>query len=291
MQSDIFTPAWLDPHQPPDAQGRFSPDAPYYVATETRTGADGYFWDGLRRGQEAHPFAVLQITLRGAGVYEAGGVAEAIGPGRAFMAVVPGAHRYFLPADAAAPWEFLYLLIRHPYIVRRIAERQQATASAAVLDLDRDRGRFLARVAPLYRGDGDPFAREEALFALLTAYERHVCEAAAPPSTPTRDRLLADAGAFVREHLHSPSDVAHLAARAGMSRSRYSHYFKAETGDTPAAVMARVRLEEVARRLVQTDATLAHIAAATGFADANHLCKAFRRHFHLSPGTFRRQMR
>jgi transcriptional regulator GlxA family with amidase domain len=55
--------------------------------------------------------------------------------------------------------------------------------------------------------------------------------------------------------------------------------------------MAQVRLEEVARQLVQTDATLATVASETGFADANHLCKAFRRHYHLSPGTFRKQMR
>ena len=55
--------------------------------------------------------------------------------------------------------------------------------------------------------------------------------------------------------------------------------------------MTQVRLEEVACRLAQTDVTLAALASETGFADANHLCKVFRRYYHLSPGAFRKQMR
>jgi transcriptional regulator GlxA family with amidase domain len=51
-----------------------------------------------------------------------------------------------------------------------------------------------------------------------------------------------------------------------------------------------VRLQEVSRRLVHSKEKLEAIARATGFADANHLCKVFRRHRHLSPGEFRRQM-
>jgi transcriptional regulator GlxA family with amidase domain len=55
--------------------------------------------------------------------------------------------------------------------------------------------------------------------------------------------------------------------------------------------MVRVRLEEAARRLAQSGDTLSAVAAATGFADANHLCKVFRRHYGLSPGAYRGQLR
>lgn len=65
---------------------------------------------------------------------------------------------------------------------------------------------------------------------------------------------------------------------------------QAATGHTPAACVLELRLSEARRRPRETSAPLKDIAAATGFADANHLCKAFRRHFHLSPGAYRSQL-
>jgi transcriptional regulator GlxA family with amidase domain len=47
----------------------------------------------------------------------------------------------------------------------------------------------------------------------------------------------------------------------------------------------------VTRLLAGTDEKLETIARQTGFADANHLCKVFRRHLQVSPGEYRKQMR
>jgi len=62
--------------------------------------------------------------------------------------------------------------------------------------------------------------------------------------------------------------------------------FKAKTGISPAAFVTEVRLKE-ALKLLRTPAKLEDVAAQTGFADANHFCKVFRRHFHTSPGAYR----
>ena len=59
----------------------------------------------------------------------------------------------------------------------------------------------------------------------------------------------------------------------------------------PAAYILEVRLAEVRRLLRETSLPLKDIAGQTGFADANHLCKAFRRQFHMSPGGYRQQVR
>ncbi|RYG86719.1 MAG: AraC family transcriptional regulator, partial [Alphaproteobacteria bacterium] len=106
-----------------------------------------------------------------------------------------------------------------------------------------------------------------------------------------REQLLAETRRYVENHLTAPIGVPDLAKAKNMERSRYSHYFRAVTGETPARFMTQVRLEAAARRLAETDATLDTIAAETGFADANHLCKVFRRHYHLSPGIYRKQLR
>ena len=120
-------------------------------------------------------------------------------------------------------------------------------------------------------------------------YERH--EYGRHYAPPLRERLLADVRREVVGSLGRPPDVARLARTRGMSRSHFSHHFKATTRQTPAQFVMQVRLEEVARRLLMSPAFLEEIVLGTGFANANHPCKVFRRHYHLSPGAFRRQMR
>jgi len=70
----------------------------------------------------------------------------------------------------------------------------------------------------------------------------------------------------------------------------YSHRFGRATGLSPAVFIQSVRLNEVRRLLRDSAEPLKAIAEETGFADANHLCKAFRRDCHMSPGVYRRQM-
>jgi transcriptional regulator GlxA family with amidase domain len=87
--------------------------------------------------------------------------------------------------------------------------------------------------------------------------------------------------------LSQPPSAAELADMNQLDRTTFSRKFKARTGLSPAAFVTEVRLEE-ALKLLRTDAKLEEVAASTGFADANHFCKVFRRHFHSSPGSYRR---
>ncbi|HEX8833485.1 MAG TPA: helix-turn-helix transcriptional regulator, partial [Abditibacteriaceae bacterium] len=147
---------------------------------------------------------------------------------------------------------------------------------------------LITRALSLYEGIRlmsfrDRFASEQAMIEFLLEYER------ACYSSPQSDALMEDVRRRVLRH--AGLGVEELADERGMSRSNYSHYFKATTGVSPALFMRQVRLEESARRLLQTDQKLEHIARETGFANANHFCKAFRQRYHLRPGEFRRQLR
>lgn len=95
--------------------------------------------------------------------------------------------------------------------------------------------------------------------------------------------------AQVLEGLDHPLSVTELAGRAGVSRTHYSHHFKAVTGMTPARAVVGVRVGEAARLLAGTDRKLSAVARATGFADAKHLSRAFRRPYGVPPAEFRRQ--
>lgn len=258
---------------------------------EVHTAGAAYHWDGLRRRVDpSHPYVVFQYTLAGWGIYEENGVAQRLLPGGAFAALVPSAHVYRLPPDSPG-WTFFWVMFNHPYVIARIAQIKAKAGAVTAMAAD---GLAVARLVRLFEGvcQGgfrDEWAQEQALFEFLWEYERHEHTRLYAPSS--RELLLANVRQEVMAGLDSTPDVAHLARSRGMSRSHFSHHFRAVTGVPPAQFITQVRLEEVVCRLLETDHTLEAIAAATGFADANHLCKVFRRHYHLSPGAFRRQMK
>ncbi len=256
---------------------------------EERPAGTAYHWDGLRRHMASRPYVIFQYTLAGWGVYEENGESHRLTPGGTFAAQVPSAHVYRLPPESPG-WTFFWLMFNHPHVVARL--EQVKSAGSAVSEMDPE-GLVAARLVRLFEGAclggfRDEWAQEQALFEFLWEYERH--EHGRRYALPARERLLEDVRREVMGTLDNAPDVAHLARSRGMSRSHFSHHFRAVTGLPPAQFVAQVRLEQVAQRLLATDHTLAVIAAATGFADANHLCKVFRRHYHLSPGAFRRQM-
>lgn len=274
------------------------PDAHFASGLERREPGEGYYWDGLRRRVDPkHPILLVQITLFGQG-YWAGpdGVPVPLPAGWGFFGVIPSTHRYYLPADAAGEWGFFWVMIRHPYVITRLAAR--LTETGTVWDFAGEEHtqavrESAARLALLGENIRDPFDAEAALFDFLFCVERaaRAKRHGGAETSATRDQLLLETRRFVESHLAAPIGVPDLAKAKNMERSRYSHYFRSVTGETPARFMTQVRLEAAARHLAESDDTLDTIAAQTGFADANHLCKVFRRHYHLSPGTYRKQLR
>lgn len=272
------------------------PDAAYHAGMETRRPGDSYDFDGMRRGADPkHPRLLVQITLTGAGYYAGSDrVWVPVVEGAGFFAVLPSAHRYALPATAPAAWTFFFVIIRHPYIVTRLAARLAETG--AVWDFGADAVRVresAARLAVISETVRDALDLEAALFAFLLDVERaaRARRHGGAETVARRDRLLTETRSFVEHHLTAPIGVPDLARAHGMERSRYSHHFRTVTGETPARFMTQVRLEVAARQLAETDAPLEQIATETGFADANHLCKVFRRLYHISPGAYRKQLR
>jgi transcriptional regulator GlxA family with amidase domain len=123
----------------------------------------------------------------------------------------------------------------------------------------------------------------------LIEYERTIFNRRYPQAE--RERLLHYVSTYVRHALPQPVEVEALAMQYQMSRSAFSHHFKTITGLSPAQFMTRIRLEEAVSQLLQTPQRLEDIALATGFASATHFCKVFRRHYQMSPGMFRQQMK
>jgi transcriptional regulator GlxA family with amidase domain len=85
--------------------------------------------------------------------------------------------------------------------------------------------------------------------------------------------------------------VARLAKVAGLSRAAFARRFAAEVGAPPLRHVAALRMARAADLLARTDASLADIAARTGYANEFALSRAFHRLVGAPPGAYRRLVR
>jgi AraC-like DNA-binding protein len=258
------------------------------LGCETRTEPSEYVWDGLGRGDDpAHPRLMLQVTLGGWGVFETRGKTWRVDVGQAFFAILPSAHVYRLPVESPV-WSFFWLNSGHPWVVERgqqLAMRHPPVfalaADAKLMAVCRS---FFTRIC---QGRfEDAFAEEMAMLEWMLELERHLYDLAHPRGR--RERLLEELRAFTQANLGRTFGIEEFARQHGLSRSHFSHQFREATGLAPAAFVLETRLAEARRMLRESGAPLKDIAERTGFADANHLCKAFRRVYHVSPGAYRR---
>jgi len=94
---------------------------------------------------------------------------------------------------------------------------------------------------------------------------------------------------YIQGHLDKPLCVGDLAARSGLSPSRFHACFVEEFGLSPMRYVNRVRLETAARLLAGTGFKLERIAEVSGFADAFHLSHSFKKHYGMPPRAYRIQ--
>jgi transcriptional regulator GlxA family with amidase domain len=107
---------------------------------------------------------------------------------------------------------------------------------------------------------------------------------------PESDRIRA-ALAFAREHLHERLSVERLAGIACLSPRQFGRAFLAETGETPAKAVERLRAEAARLRIETSAEAIEVIARQVGFSDPERMRRAFLRSFGQPPQGIRRAAR
>jgi len=250
-----------------------------------------YRWDGMRRGHDvkcpqgvAH--AIIQYTLAGSGRYADLTGEHTVPTGHAFIALVPSAHRYWLP-EGGTPWSFCWFAVAHPQIMDRL--QSQVKRHGAVFDTQPESAlaqRLLDVVDGLFRRTFiDDFAIEGALWDFVAEFDRHHDRLARPPAN--KQALLDRVRALVMADLSEPLGATEIAQRIGWHRVYFAERFRASAGFPPGAFITSLRLDEARRLLRNETSTLAEVAHAVGLGSASRLCRLFRRHFGATPGAYR----
>jgi len=129
------------------------------------------------------------------------------------------------------------------------------------------------------------------LLHLLSANFLHydnASETAEPVRTDSRTAEIAD---FIRKNYDKPIRLNDLADQLHLSVAYLSKYIKKNLGMSFLDYLCSIRLSHAVTALVHTNASVAHIAMDTGFANLSAFNKAFREQYHMTPSAYRQQHR
>lgn len=140
------------------------------------------------------------------------------------------------------------------------------------------------------RGPESKLCFLEVLLRLRSAFEIEDATRPVPNSDRSlRESRLHRALDFIALHSHEPISQPQVARAAGMSTSRFRHFFKQTTGWGFARYLIEQRVVRAARLLRQCDDKISDISQRTGFSDQSHLLRCFREKFGISPKEYRRR--
>ena len=147
--------------------------------------------------------------------------------------------------------------------------------------------------ARVERGAGlEGQARQKAILAELLiclgeAFRDSLVEDSDYESRRNSLRRLAPLFEHVAAQLHEPLSVPTAARMVKMSASYFMRFFRQATGLTFSVYVDQLRVGRAHQLLLESELSLAEIAAETGFCDQCHMSRHIRRRFGTTPGRIR----
>ncbi len=128
-----------------------------------------------------------------------------------------------------------------------------------------------------------PFAWRE-----MVALVARILACAGGTDAEDGDGIAERAASLCRERFSDPDlNVNALAELLQVERSTLLRHFRGKMRITPSEYLAQQRLQHALALLKQSRLPLSAIARASGFSDANYLCRVVRRHTGMSPAHYR----
>ncbi|BDD05244.1 AraC family transcriptional regulator [Aureibacter tunicatorum] len=103
--------------------------------------------------------------------------------------------------------------------------------------------------------------------------------------------LLNDFISLVKENFDQKKKLEFYAHSLGVSVRKLSGLIKMKTGFPPAQFIEKFIAQEAARRLHYSDQSIKEIAMSLGFTDLSYFTKVFKKHFEITPQSYRNKVK
>lgn len=110
-------------------------------------------------------------------------------------------------------------------------------------------------------------------------------------SSSVPPRRICEARDFIHDNFAQGINLSNVAATIGVNPTYLARMFRKHYGCSVGEYVRRLQLEFAAQKLIESEYSLAEIAAAAGFYDQSHFTNAFKLHAKLTPTEFRAVMR
>ena len=203
-----------------------------------------------------------------------------VGPEQCFFITSDGEYEFRKP-DASC-YSFIYIGFRGPLAEHVFA---RVLANGPVHRLPRD-SQVVEEFNSLFRrglhNDLNFCELRRLATDILLDLERDICDREAVCT----DAFLRGISEWANENI-AEMTVQKLAAHCRMSVKYFQSYFRKRCGMTPGKFLADLRMNYVIRLLECSGMKLSSIAEVSGFSDASHLCRVFRKQHGITPEAFR----
>jgi len=228
------------------------------------------------------PLHLLLFTIQGTGWLMTGGFEGTLAPGSVWVSPAGTWQRYGIQRG---PWRIVWFSLARDWRWSAIERLGTAVRESALGP------RLGEAVSALLdeSGPGPDADREVVdLYGRLILRLLHR-EASRPDTGAIADRLRRMVN-IVRRHVDYPWTVPALlkATSLNITPGHFARLCGEHLGETPLQLVTRLRMEQAAEILLNTDSTLETIAERTGYASPFSLSAAFKRHFGQSPRTYRK---
>ncbi len=107
-------------------------------------------------------------------------------------------------------------------------------------------------------------------------------------STRAEPDWLRTVNEILHDRYREPLTLGELAATVGVHPVHLARTFRKRYDCCIGDMIRKLRTEAACHELLNSESSLAEIAALTGFTDQSHLCRILKRHTGVSPGRFRK---
>lgn len=230
---------------------------------------------------------LLVLTLSGGGRFGHADGDHRVEAGD-WVLLPPGTPHDYGVADNAARWELVWAHFQPRADWHAWLRWPRLDGGLRVLRPEGDQSVLVAQFLRVHDLLGSGQRRAEAL--AMNALEALLlqCDMHNPTEMPDLDGRVQRAMAFMEAHLSERLSIADISGEAGLSPSRLSHLFRAETGQSVQGYLEGVRLQRAGDLLRRTGFPIKQIAAEVGFESPFYFSRRFSRATGYSPAAFRR---